>query len=87
MVLEVHDVHEGEVVEGEGLDHVLFDVVDYLECPRVVVNVREFLVEVLEDRIQTFIRQKRWFAVSFCEHLLDVVYSCKHAPSSVIQDS
>lgn len=38
-------------------------------CPRVVVNVREFLVEVLEDRIQTFIRQKRWFAVSFCEHL------------------
>lgn len=29
--LEVHDVHEGEVVEGEGLDHVLFDVVDYLE--------------------------------------------------------
>lgn len=29
--LEVHDVHEGEVVEGEGLDHVLFDVVDHLE--------------------------------------------------------
>lgn len=29
--LEVHDVHEGEIVEGEGLDHILLDVVDHLE--------------------------------------------------------
>ena len=28
--LEVHDVHKGEVVEREGLDHILFDVVNYL---------------------------------------------------------
>lgn len=29
--LKVHDVHEGEIVEGEGLDHILLDVVDHLE--------------------------------------------------------
>lgn len=28
---EVYDVYKGEVVEGEGFDYVLFDVVDYLE--------------------------------------------------------
>ena len=28
--LEVHDVHKGEVVDREGRDHILFDVVYYL---------------------------------------------------------
>ena len=61
VVLEVQQVHEGVVVEGERLDNLSSDGVDVGQ--RLQVDVGELPHHGLDARLQGLVRQEGWFGL------------------------
>ena len=59
VVLEVQEVHEGVVIQGERLDNLSSDGVDIGQ--RLQVNVGELPDHGLDAGLQGLVRQERWF--------------------------